>query len=344
MENQFRKVAEISLILVYLVILAGAIVRMTGSGMGCPDWPKCFGQYIPPTSISEVQWQKNRSIKKGQIIIVEEALQVAKKDFTTTTEFDKNNWNPYTEHDYAAFNAVRTWIEYINRLVTVVLGIPMLLLLGLSFRFFKKDKLVSIITITTFIILGVQAILGKIVVDTQLKPTMISVHMIIALLIMLLLIYLIFRTSKQIKKQLFDKTLLTLLYLSFVATFAQIVMGIGVRQFIDNQVLLLGESANNLWLENPTIQFYLHRSFSIAVFALNIVIAFRIHKLKLGYSQIRWVIILIFAEVFTGIAMNYFNFPFASQPLHLLLASLILGAQFYLILEAQNSRKSLKTL
>ncbi len=344
MKNSFRKVALTALILVYVVIIAGAVVRMTGSGMGCPDWPKCFGHYIPPTTITEVEWQPNTTIKKGQIIIVQETLQVAKKAFKTNTSYNSNNWEPYVEHDYAQFNPVRTWIEYINRLVTVILGIPMLILLVFSFRFLKKDKVITFITVSTFFVLCIQAVLGKIVVDTHLKPIMISVHMVIALLIMLMLLYLVHRTTDRFGVMQYDKHVKWLLMASFAATFIQIILGIEVRQFIDVQIDVLGEKASQLWLQNPTLEFYLHRSFSMVIILINVILAYRIFIFKLGFKKINWILLLIVAEALTGIAMNYFNFPFASQPLHLLLASLLFGVQFYLILEVLKSEKSLKSL
>ena len=344
MKRTFRKVAKIALILVYIVIIAGAVVRMTGSGMGCPDWPKCFGYYIPPTNAETLQWQPNRDFKKGQAIIKDSTLWIATADFRSAQIYKTKNWEMYTKHDYAEFNVWHTWIEYINRLVTVILGIPMIVLLILSLFLFKTDKKLTYITILTLIVLAVQALLGKIVVDTNLKTGMITVHMVIAFVLIALLLLVIYRSGNQnnILEKL-NPSIKNLILITTVITLLQVILGTQVREFIDQQIDLLGEQSKNLWLEEPALKFYVHRSFSIVIIALNLILAVKMVRIYPHYNKIKWVMIFILLSVLTGIAMNYADFPFASQPLHLVLAALLFGVQFYMVLEGIMPFKSHKT-
>jgi heme a synthase len=47
---QYRRVAYATLASLTVIVLTGAAVRLTGSGLGCPDWPKCYGGALPPVS------------------------------------------------------------------------------------------------------------------------------------------------------------------------------------------------------------------------------------------------------------------------------------------------------
>ncbi|MGB6153604.1 MAG: COX15/CtaA family protein [Pricia sp.] len=340
MQERFRRIAKISLVLVYLVIAAGAIVRMTGSGMGCPDWPKCFGYYIPPTEASQLQWQPDKEFEKGQVIIVDETLQVAKRDIKTGTAYDPLHWEAYTKHDYAIFNPWHTWIEFINRLLGALAGLATLVLAIFSIRFWKTRKKITVFSWLIVFGMGFQAWLGATVVYSVLAPAKITIHMIMALVIVALLIYLIHSVKNPTTRFKYRKNLGIWVLVALVVTSVQIILGTQVRHFVDERIDVVGETAKHLWLSDFDWSFYVHRSFSIAVILLNVFLALQIYKHKLGYSKINWVLLFLALEVVTGVSMYYLDFPFATQPLHLVIASLLFGVQFYLVLEVLRTKTS----
>ena len=337
MNTIFNTISKTALVLVYLVIIAGALVRMTGSGMGCPDWPKCFGYYIPPTEISQLTWSSNRDFEKGQVIIKDEILLVAKSDFKTGSTFDNSTWEKYTKHDYAIFNVYHTWIEYLNRLVGALGGLACLAMAIGSFWYWKWNKKITIFSWIVVFMMGFQAWLGKTVVDSNLSPFKITTHMIVALLIVALILYVIHYSKPEISEIIThrfpDSNYKNLIRFALLLTVIQIIMGTQVRQDID-VLVKNGLTEPILWLQNPKLIFYVHRSFSLLVLGLNAYLFFQNRKQNFGLKKLNWVLILIGFEVFTGVLMYYFDFPFASQPIHLTIASLLFGVQFYLILES----------
>ena len=339
MKNKFRTVSKIALVLIYFVIIAGAIVRMTGSGMGCPDWPKCFGYYIPPTESAQLLFEPNHSYKKGMMILMNhEAFLVAKTDFVSGNKFNSYNWEVYSKHDYTTYNPVHTWVEYINRLLGALSGIPILVFTVLSFWFWKKNRWIPIISILTLMGMGFQAWLGKTVVDSNLAPYKITVHMVMALLIVAFILYLIFASKSNYKPQKYHKTFFNLLIFALILSLVQIVLGTQVRQFIDEQTKLIGYE-KTLWLASPELNFYIHRSTSIVVLTLNGYLWYLNRSKSLGYTKIKLVVYAVILEAATGIMMYYFDFPFLSQPLHLVIASLLFGIQCYIVLECLHKKR-----
>lgn len=337
MKSKFPKIVQISIISVYLIFLAGSVVRMTGSGMGCPDWPKCFGYYIPPTSEEQITWKPNTEFKKGFIIIKDEVLFVAENDVKTASAFNESHWKKYTKHDYAKFNKYHTWTEYINRLASVLSGFVFLFLIFTAFKFRKEDKRIPLLAFAAFFLMMVEAVMGKMVVDTNLKPGIITIHMIIGLVIIALLLQLKFIVTTDQKKYNYNSLFNKLLIVSVVFSLIQIAMGTQVRQFIDEQVKLFGFENKNYSLMNPSFKFYFHRSFTIAIVLVNFGL-FYINQIKnLGYKLVNWIVFLIFIETITGILMYYAEFPLGTQAIHLLSGAILFGLQFYLWLQSRKT-------
>lgn len=337
MKKQFPLIVKITLISVYLIFLAGAVVRMTGSGMGCPDWPKCFGYYIPPTSEDQITWKPHSEYNKGMIIIKDEVLFVAEKNVKSKEIFTVSNWKKYTKHSYAKFNKYHSWTEYINRLTSVLSGFIFIFLMIGAFKFRKENKLIPLLASISLFLMLVEGWLGKTVVDTNLKPSIITIHMVIALIIVGLLLKLLFIINEKEKSYKYDKLFNKLLLFSVIFSVIQIAMGTQVRQFIDEQIKLYGFENKQYSLLNPSFKFYFHRSFTIAIVLVNFGL-FYINQLKnIGYKLVNWIVFLIFLEIITGMLMFYADFPLGTQATHLLAGSILFGLQFYLFLQSKKS-------
>ncbi len=189
MIKNFKTTIITSFILVLLVIFAGSMVRMTGSGMGCPDWPKCFGYLIPPTTEKDVFWKSNFNYKKGVMILRNEKFYSSKIDFLSSNEFISSNWLEYTKHDYNEFSVMNTWFEFINRFIGAIAGLSTLIMFLFSFNFLKTKPVVTIMSFIVVLSMLFQAWLGKLVVDSNLSPYKITVHMLMAIVILSLIIF-----------------------------------------------------------------------------------------------------------------------------------------------------------
>ena len=327
MKISFKILVKISLILIFTVILAGSVVRMTGSGMGCPDWPKCFGYLIPPTERSQLEWKKIHLYKKGEIIIKNKTLRVAKNNFVSSGIYEEENWNLYTKHDYADFNASHTWIEYINRLLGALSGVVILFMTITSLKFYRINKKIIIISFMVLFGLIFEAWLGKEVVDSNLKPFKVSIHLIVALMIVFGLTLLSYLSDKKIESIKTNSLIKKISILLLVMTLSEIILGIQVREFVDSKTNLKSNSSLGIF----PLEFDIHRSFSLLIVGFNLYLYRKLKKMKLVIPIYNFILFLIGLEVIIGILMYYFSFPFLSQPLHLLVASILFASQSLLV-------------
>lgn len=303
-DGLFRKLTFFTVITVYLLIAAGGIVRSTGSGMGCPDWPKCFGSWVPPTEAYQLpsDYKAIYGAKlKGEV----------------------------------EFNIVKTWTEYVNRLLGVFTGLLIFATLLASVRYLRSPKsTLFYASLAAFILVGFQGWLGSKVVSTELHPLMVTLHMIVAIVIVFILLYVLFKSYPASVTSIRSKDanrLKKLTLLAIVLSFGQVLLGTQVREVMDGVISDLGYTARSQWIDALGITFYIHRSFSIIVLVANVLLVRQLmyeqktrflSLLSLGISAV------VVLEILTGVVMAYFAVPAFAQPIHLTLAIVLLGLQY----------------
>lgn len=345
--SSFRRISLITVIAVYFLILVGGIVRSTGSGMGCPDWPKCFGSWVPPISVDQLPnnyqeiYLAKRVEKNNRFVAQLENLGFPKK-----ADEIRNDKSILIEEE---FNGVKTWIEYINRLIGAVIGILVLITVVRSIPLWSMDKVIPVLAIINLLLVLFQAWIGSLVVSTNLLPWMITVHMMLALFIVCLLLYIHYRSYRlaypiQFKTEKPNR-LFVILLIAFVLMLIQIVLGTQVREEIDKVAFELGNMLRGEWISRLGLPFLVHRSYSLLILGIHLLFIYKIYKYSLRMvSLLRWsqvLILVIILEIASGVGMAYFAIPAFLQPVHLLFGSMIIGIQFIILL-LLNDQKKLK--
>lgn len=327
----FRSINLITIIAVYVLILVGGLVRSLGAGMGCPDWPKCFGQYTPPSSSSELPdnyqeiFTQKRLEKSQRLAGVLSAIGLKK-----AADKIRNNPEVAEETEYSFSKA---WIEYINRLVGVLIGFLIILNAWWSIKLRKQSTAMAITGILAFILVVFQGWVGSLVVATNLLPGFITFHMVLALLLVAILLYQQVKV-RTLKGLIAGKWLIGFLLVSF---FIQIILGTGVREQID--VFVHQGMIRTQWISQLGTGFYIHRSFSILIVLLTGSLIWINKDNWLKNPMMLSLVGVIGLEIIVGIVLAYLDVPAAAQPVHLLLGSVGFGMIFYLFLSTYSRHR-----
>ncbi|WP_373494843.1 heme A synthase [Aquiflexum sp.] len=343
--NSFRRISLITVLAVYFLILVGGIVRSTGSGMGCPDWPKCFGSWIPPTSVNQLPNDYQdiylaKRVEKNEKFIA----QLESLGFQEKAAEIKNDKSILIEEE---FNPVKTWIEYVNRLIGALIGILVFLTLLRSIPLWNQDKVIPILAFFNMILVLFQAWIGSIVVSTNLLTWMITLHMVLALLIVCLLLYVHYRAHRLAypvqKMTAKPNRLFVILLIAFVLMSVQIVLGTQVRESADKVAFEFGNLLRGEWISHLGLPFLIHRSYSLLILGIHLLFIYKVYKYSLRHAKVfKWsqvLMVVLFIEIMTGVGMAYFAIPAFLQPIHLLMGTLIIGIQFVILLQLSDQRK-----
>ena len=308
--NAFQKTAVATLAATILLISVGSLVRITGAGLGCPDWPRCWGSWLPPSNVEDLD--RDYLLEKG--------------------------------YDIAAFNPVKMWIEYANRLVGVVIGILVFVTFLRSFRYRSTQPAVCFGAGLCFVLVGFQGWLGGQVVRSGLQPGIITLHMFLAVILLCALLYVTFQsTGPRFRVNMAPKVravFLRLAYALLAVTTIQLLLGTQVREGIDPFIKDDGGLPRGEWLARVGFVDHVHRLSSWLVLLAGVLVYRYAARHAQGSRLVpvaRLILAGIVLQILIGITLAYGDLPRPAQVMHLTLATLLVCGECSLILMARSA-------
>jgi len=247
----------------------------------------------------------------------------------TTAEKMQQDKSILAEDD---FNVVKAWIEYVNRLVGVAIGLFIIALFWKSIPLRKQHPSIFFFSFAVLMAVILQGWFGSIVVSTNLTTWTVTVHMLLAMLIVGLLVYLL-RLSEWCQDYNASAGMKGVLLACIVTLLIQIFLGTQVRESIDRVAALSG--VRESWISQLGLSFIIHRSFSLLVLLLHLILVVNLKKTRVDNPLSRGLIVLLLGTFLTGLGMAYWAVPVVLQPAHLILATGAWGMQLLLFFRLQ---------
>jgi heme a synthase len=299
--TSFQRLALATTATTYFLILVGGLVRASGAGLGCPDWPRCFGGWIPPFSVADLPPQ----------------------------------------FDPALFNPALMWTEYLNRLLGITVGFLIFATAISAWRNHRQQPRILWPTIAAFLLVGFEGWLGGRVVANELAAWIVTAHLIVAIVIVQLLLYASFEAfapqapaappapeAPWLPWVVGGLILLTLIQAGF---------GTQVRGAVDGA--LDAGVARDAALATVGRLDFLHRDLAFVVVIAATLLALVLMSRRSRLARWAFVVLaLSIAQILVGALMAYVSLIPAAQVGHLTLASLLLGAETVLWLMSRRQR------
>ncbi len=321
-----NRLAWITLVCLIILVVVGATVRVTGSGLGCPDWPTCWGCLIPPTHVDQIDVDKldiekfkRHAVKKG----------IDPDTITRETVLD-------------SFDPVHTWIEFGNRLTSLPLGLSSLLLALFSFTAKRHRGWIILLSWLGLLDVIGNAIMGALVVRSGLQPGIITLHMGLAFLLICMMVSVVFlsrpkeasTTTHRVDPKL-KKKLLFVSLLFFAFLFCEGLMGSQLREQTDEFAKIADGLSRDQWADKlgETWIYKVHRSFSWSLLITAGLIFYWVKKqTKLQLPEPKLIVAMVVSMMLMGIILAHISVYQVVQVLHVGMTAILLAVTWHWIM------------
>lgn len=324
--TRFQKLAAAALLSVLFLIFVGATVRVTGAGMGCPDWPTCWGCLIPPTSVEQVDFDK---------LPIERFQRKAERMGRDPAEITEASLRE-------EFNARHVWTEFINRLCSLPVGLFSLATFIAAFGQLRKRPWVFVMAFASLLVVLINAWMGARVVYSGLQPGVLTAHLALAMALTGMLVFCIWGGCDQPTRipitgaaRAWSRSLVTLL---LILVIAEGILGAQVREMTDELAKGHGDLPQDLsrssWIgQLESSWLYLaHRSGSWLILVLASLCWWHSRRRQEGKSQ-HWaehgVLGIVWLQMGLGVIMAQIHIYSWVQVLHVGLAAVLLSLLWF---------------